>query len=270
MSESQVIAQTQIPVTMASLTTGFLSLGVRKGMTVLLHSSLSQLGWVCGGAQAVVTALLDIVTPDGTLVVPTHSAGFTDPSQWGAPPVPEDWWPLIRETMPAFDPALTPTRKMGAIADVVRGHPSARRSNHPQVSFAAVGAESDYITRDHELAFGLGERSPLGRIYDLDGQILLLGVGFDRNTSLHLAEHRASYPAKRNTRQGAPVVLDRQRVWTEFEDIALDTDDANQLGDDFDATGRVQICQIGNAIARLMSQRAFVDFTTRWYEQHRR
>src|SRR4051812_44021852 len=103
------------PATVDSLVADFATLGVVPGMTLLVHSSLSALGWVCGGVQAVVLALEKALGPDGTLVMPGHSGDLTDPAGWRSPPVPEAWWPIIRATMPAFDPDLTPTRGMGAI-----------------------------------------------------------------------------------------------------------------------------------------------------------
>lgn len=75
--------------TRASLAAALRDLGVRPGETLLAHTSLSSLGWVCGGPVALVQALLDAVGPDGTLTVPTHSGDNSDPAGWSAPPVPE-------------------------------------------------------------------------------------------------------------------------------------------------------------------------------------
>jgi aminoglycoside 3-N-acetyltransferase len=90
--EQEVIARTASPATVDSLAAELGELGVEPGMVLLVHSSLSHLGWVAGGAQAVVLALLEVVGPDGTLVMPTHSY-LTDPATWYDPAVPEAWWP---------------------------------------------------------------------------------------------------------------------------------------------------------------------------------
>lgn len=106
--------------TRASLAAALRDLGVRPGETLLAHTSLSSLGWVCGGAVAVVQALLDAVGPDGTLTVPTHSGDNSDPAGWSAPPVPEPWWPAIRAHMPPYDPRTTPSRGVGVVPETLR------------------------------------------------------------------------------------------------------------------------------------------------------
>ena len=143
--EERAIAAVSEPVTRRSLASDLAAVGLASGMTVLVHSSLSSLGWVAGGAQAVVEALLDAVGTEGTLVMPTHASGLSEPSYWQHPPVPESWWQVIREETPPFDPHVTPTRKMGAIVECFRHYPGVRRSAHPQVSFAAVGPNTGAI-----------------------------------------------------------------------------------------------------------------------------
>ncbi|MFC7484654.1 aminoglycoside N(3)-acetyltransferase [Luedemannella flava] len=172
-------------------------LGVRPGDTVLAHTSLSSLGWVCGGAVAVVQALLDVLGENGTLVVPAQTANNRDPSLWSDPAVDEADWPAIRANLPAFDPAITPSHRMGVIAEQVRTWPGARRSDHPQTSFAAVGARAEELMADHRLTSPLGEHSPLARLEEADARILLLGVGMAVCTSFHLAEYRLPDPPRR-------------------------------------------------------------------------
>lgn len=257
-----------MPHTVRSLAADLRALGVGGGDVLILHSSRRSLGTVVGGSQAVVQALLDVLGPDGTLVVPTQTSQNTDPAGWRHPPVPESWWPVIRDEAPGFDPARTPSEWMGVIAENVRTWPGALRSDHPQVSFAALGRDAARIVAGHRLDDALGEQSPLGAVYRLDGKVLLLGCGYDSNTSLHLAEWRQEAPPRAVT--GSSVRRpDGTAEWTTWIDVVTDEADFERLGADFEATGAATTGPVGGATGRLMSQRALVDFATAWMATNR-
>ncbi len=255
------------PRTRASLAADLRALGVRSGSVLIVHSSMKSLGWVAGGTVAVAQALLDVLGPGGTLVVPTHTPDNSDPAGWQHPPVPESWWPIIRSEMPAFDPALTPSRWMGQFPETVRTWPGAMRSDHPHVSFAALGAAAREVTASHRLDEMLGEQSPLARIYERDGDVLLLGVDHSSNTSLHLAEYRQNRAPR--SRNGAAAMVDGARTWVEWEDVDVDEGDFGVLGEHLDSDGLVTLGLVGSAQSRLMRQRAAVDFAVGWMNTHR-
>lgn len=267
MTEADAIKHTNAPCTRESLAVDLRQMGLHAEMTVLVHSSLSSLGWVCGGPVTVVQALMDVLTPTGTLVMPTHSGDYSDPGRWENPPVPAAWWSIIRDTMPAFDPQVTPTRKMGQIVEVFRTWPGVLRSGHPAVSFAAWGRHAEQAVASHVLDYALGETSPLARIYDLDGWVLLLGVSYDRNTSFHLAEYRV--PGSKQITDGAPIIEVGQRVWKTYADIEFDVDCFPEIGAAFEQTGQCQVGKVGSAEARLFRQRCAVDFATEWLTARR-
>lgn len=258
--------------TVRTLTNDFIEAGVSSGQTLLVHSSMGKIGgWVCGGAEAVIRALLAVLGSEGTLVMPTHTADNTDPARWQNPPVPEAWWETIRQERLPYDPATSQTFMMGIIPETFRTYPGVLRSNHPIGSFAAYGKHAAAITAPQSLEPMFGDDSPIGRMYHLDAHILLLGVGYDNCTSLHLAEYRATFPTKRFHTEGCAVLTEKGREWVTFEMMALDTDDFIEIGGSFERQHpqRVQMGAVGKATTRLMRQRPLVDFAYKWMESYR-
>lgn len=258
-----------VMVTTTSLAADLRAVGVASGDVLVLHASLRSMGYVCGGAVAVLDAVARALGPDGTLVMPAHSS-LSDPSHWVNPPVPEAWWETIRAEMPPYDPAVTPCNSIGVVASTFLRFPGTLRSAHPCSSFSARGPRAEEILRPHPLEHEMDDGSPLGRAYALGAKVLLLGVGHDRNTSLHLAEARARFPGKRTILQGSPVVRDGRRVWARYDTLDWDSDDFAAIGAAFErACPDVRTGPAGAAVARLMPQRALVDFGVAWMEANR-
>lgn len=271
MSERKVISETSgDPLTTVSAAGQLRSLGLCSGMLVIVHTSLSKLGWVCGGAQAIVDAILAVLGREGTLVMPAHTSHLSDPSQWSNPPVPENWWPTIRAELPAFQPAITPSYGMGAVVECFRKYPGVVRSNHPQASFCALGPLADEIIAEHHLHDTFGDTSPLAKVYARNGHVLLLAVEHDKNTSLHLAEHRAVGDSMKKSPTGAPVMVENHREWLEFSEREYDTSDFNQIGEAFESqTEFIKSGRIGMGVAKLMPQVPLVDFAVDWIRNQR-
>lgn len=267
MSEADAIARSERPATRSSIAAELQALGLEAGMTVMVHSSLSRLGFVVGGAQAVIQALLDVVGPEGTLMMPAHSGALCDPVNWKNPPVPESWWQTIRDEMPAFDPAVTPSRDMGAVAECFRCLPGVHRSNHPTVSAAAIGPNAAALVDTHDLEDRLGDTSPQGKLYDLDGHILLLGVDHGHNTSLHVSEIRSGCMSV--VADAAPILVDGQRQWVELTHVDDDDGDFSVLGEAFATTGAERQGPIGTDVGRLVRSRDIVDFGVEWIQANR-
>jgi len=267
MSELTSIEKISRPNTTASLIRDLKALGLQKGDVVIAHASLSALGWIAGREMAVIDALLAVLEPEGTLIMPSQSGENSDPQYWENPPVPESWWEEIRANMPPFDPDRTPTRAMGKIVDALLSYPGRIRSNHPQVSFCGVGPLASEILADHVLSPGLGKGSPLQKLYDHQAKILLLGVGYGNCTSLHLPESQLDNVSWYQS--GASVSIDGKAQWISFEEIEYDDDDFEALGNDYEKIH--QVCQgyVGAALCRYIDMQELCDFGLNWLKQHR-
>lgn len=265
MSEAEIISTTRSPRTRETLAQDLVNAGLTPGITVIVHSSLSSLGWVCGGAVTVVQALMDVITLEGTLVMPTHSTDYSEPEPWQNPPVPSEWWQIIRDTMPAYDAKITPTRKMGKIVEVFRTCENVLRSSHPNYSFAAWGKNAEVIVKNHSLNYSLGEESPLARLYDLNGCVLLLGTQYDTCTSFHLSEYRLGY--LKTVKYAAPIIEEGKRVWKNYSDIDFDGNCFINMGEDFEKAGYVKASQVGSAQTKFFTVRDAVDFGVNWLSE---
>ncbi|SDB81923.1 aminoglycoside 3-N-acetyltransferase [Pelagirhabdus alkalitolerans] len=263
----KLVNETKQMNTIDSLVEDFRNIGLKEGMTVLVHSSLSSMGWTNGGAKSVIDALIQVLTEEGTIVMPTQSADLSDPSEWEAPSVPELWWPSIRQTMPAYDPNTTPTMGMGTIVDVFRTYPNVKRSAHPAVSFAAWGKHKDEIIDDHALDFGLGEHSPLARLYELEASVLLIGTTFETNTAFHLGEYRVESP--KIIKKAAPIMEQGQRKWVEYDEIEFQEELFPEIGYLLQENTPLINKKIGQADSYLFAFRDAVDTSAHYFNQKR-
>ena len=146
-------------------------LGVRARGVLLVHASFRAVRPLEGGPPGLLRALREALGPGGTLVMPTMTDGAS-----------------------VFDPRTTPTDGMGVLAETFWRLPGVRRSDHPGASFAAEGPHAEAICAPQPLEPPHGPDSPVGRVHDLDGQVLLVGVGHPESTTLHLAEALAGVP----------------------------------------------------------------------------
>lgn len=261
---SKLIENTPFPRTREMLRTDMRDLGLKRGMNVLVHSSLSSVGWVNGGAVAIIQALMDTVTEEGTIIMPAQSADLSDPAEWLNPPIPWEWWETVRNTMPAFEPAITPTYGMGKIAELFRTYPGVLRSDHPNVSFTAWGKRNGEILANHQLENGLGEGSPLRKLYDLDAHVLFIGTSYETNTCFHLAEYRSG--TREVIQKGTPILVDGERKWVEYTDIEYDDTEFDTIGNAFEQQYSVRKGKIGSADSKLFSFCEAVDYAVEFFK----
>lgn len=242
--------------------------GLKEGQAVFAHASLSAFGFIVGGAETVIRAILEVLGPEGTVMMPAQTWKNLDPATGVHWEEPEAWWPVLREHWPAYDPLVTPSIGMGAVAEMLRTWPGAKRSAHPARSVSAVGKHAAYLTENHDLSDIFGDDSPAGRLYKLDGQVLLFGVGYDKNTSIHLAEYRADW-AKPMSVEWSAILRNGRRERVSYETIAVDDSDFVALGKAWESESGTRAVNLGSGNIRCFGQRAFVDWSVRWITRNR-
>ncbi|MEM8588220.1 MAG: AAC(3)-IV family aminoglycoside N-acetyltransferase [Pseudomonadota bacterium] len=231
------------PLTTAEIVDQLAALGVEPGGVLLVHTSFRATRPVEGGPAGLIAALRDAIGPDGTLVMPSWSDEDDEP----------------------FDPLSTSAApSLGVVADTFWRLPGVQRSDQ-FFAFAAAGPEAARITGDPLPLPPHRAESPVGRVHELDGQVLLLGAGQDANTTLHLAEvlARVPYAVPHHCtvlKDGAKVRIDYLENDHCCERFALV--DAWLRAEDLQAEGTV-----GHAHARLARSRDIVDVARRHLAQ---
>lgn len=214
-----------------------LQLGVKPGGVLLVHTSFSKVRPVEAGPEALIRALQAALGVEGTLVMPSMSYDDDHP----------------------FDRSQSPCPEMGIVADTFWRMPGVMRSDNNH-AFAAAGPEAEKILAPHPIDVPHGLNSPVGRVYELDGQVLLLGVGHDSNTTVHLAENLAGVRYRRPKyitllKEGRPVRFDYREIDHCCQNFAL-------VDGWLEERGLQRRGTVGHAGARLMRSRDVVRVVT--------
>ncbi|MCQ2445576.1 MAG: AAC(3) family N-acetyltransferase [Clostridia bacterium] len=219
---------------------GFRSLGLGKTDTVLVHSAMSSFGYVEGGAETVIGALLDTAC-EGTVLVPTLTGS------------PEDG----PEKPPFCDVRSTPCWT-GRIPETFRKDPRAVRSLHPTHSVAAIGANQNELTAGHEKSLTpCDEHSPYYKLGQMGGYILLIGVGQNNNTTIHSIEEIAKVPYHLHSYETEGIVVDKDGNTLTVKNYLHSWDPPHANFDLLEPLlmegGAVRIGKIGASTVRLVS-----------------
>ncbi len=259
-------------VTLSRMTQDLQRLGLGPGQVIMLHASVKAVGWVVGGPDMVLQALLDLLTDTGTLMMVVS---------WEDSPYELSSWPQEKQDAylkecPPFDPATSrANRQFSILTEYLRTRPGACRSGHPDGSFAVIGSLARWLTQDHPLYYGYGPGSPLAKLCEAGGKILMLGAPLDSITLLHYAEHLADVPNKRIVHYRMPVLRGGRRVWIDIEEYDTNTgivdwqgeDYFALIGRDYLASGKGASGKVGAAQSYLFDAVDLVRFGKDWMEK---
>jgi len=231
---------------------GLKQLGLKKGDSVGVHSSLSSFGHVVEGADAVIDALLEVVGEEGNIVMSTHSANLVKVQR-----TPEEiamgvsWLFKISP----YDPDKTPVTT-GIIPETFRKREGVIRGSHPSHSVAAFGPRATELSKGWH------------RLHELDGYILLIGVGLDRCTAMHLAEKRVTFPEHILKKITPPKWFVEKYPEDEWEwDIGPYPDFAKLTQPCLDL-GMMRVIKVGKSALRLVKLRELIELYVEYLEKN--
>lgn len=258
--------------TRADLARDLAALGLRAGDMVMAHAGMRSVGPLLNGPDALIDAIRDLIGPAGTLMAyvgwDTRHDDFLDDDGRVLP----EW----RNRVPGFDlDASRATRLNGALAEFLRTTPGAVRSGNPGMSMAAIGARANWLVADHPQDYGCGEGTPLAKLVEAGGRVLMVGAPHDTCTLMHLAEHRADIPGKRILRYEVPFAHDGGIRWRWAEEYdtsepvldSMPEDMFQQIVDAFLAAGNGVQGRVGTADTTLMDAAPLLDFGIKWIER---
>lgn len=165
-------------VTKEMLLCGLKEIGIGKGDVLEVHSSLSSFGYVEGGANTIIEALIECVGESGTILMPTFH-GFNP------------------YNIHQFDVKKT-NSVVGSVTNCFRKYENVERNLHPTHSVAVYGKHSKYLIEDSlKSPNPFDKYSPFYRLLKLNGKIVCLGVDIDTISFYHVIEDSlADYPKK--------------------------------------------------------------------------
>ena len=252
-------------ITRQNLRDQFLSCGLYKGDIVEVHASLKAIGYLVGGPQIVIDALIDVVGIEGTIVMAAQAYDNSEPAFFENPPIAVEDYDRFRKSRPVNRNKLENIRHMGELAKALMARPNSYLSEHPRDAFVAMGKYAKWITQNHPLSSELGPDSPLGKMLELKSKILLIGVDYDNATGMHLGEHLSK--KREHILQGARISVHGESQWVKFNATDYNSDDFLMPGKRLEENALVKFGQIGSARVKLFSLEDATSVTKAYFEE---
>jgi len=239
-------------VTKEDIKKGLRKLGLKNGAIVGVHSSLSSLGYVDGGADAVIEALLEVVGQEGTIVMPTHSTNIVEVER-----TPEEiamgvTW--LYKILP-YDPKETPC-STGTIPETFRKRKGAIRSSHPTHSLSAIGPKAEELIEGWHKSL------------ESDAYILLIGADLSICTAMHLAEKHTQFPQHIMRKITPPKEFLEKYPETEWEWDFGPYPDFSKMEKPCLKHGIMKTVKVGEATLKLVKLRELIDLYVEYLKKN--
>ncbi len=269
-----------LKITKNQLVNELIELGLSEGQTVMLHASVKRIGNIEGGPQTIIEALLEVLTSSGTLMMlvgwednPYNISGAS--FQDNIDNLPEKKRRAFYNST-SFDPEYSHSDKkvMGILPEYLRTYPGSIRSRHP-LGYAAVGKMAQSVLNDQQWQYREGSGSPLEKLCEVGGKVLLLGSPTGKVTLLHFAENLADIPNKKIVHYKMPIIQNGNRVWKDFEEydfingiVPWSEDYFKNIVDEYIEKGNGVQGSVGMAECHLFDAKNLNKFGINWMERN--
>ncbi len=253
-------------ITIEDAKTVLRNIGIQNGDVLEVHASMKSIGFILGGANALLDAILETIGFEGTLVMSAHSAENSEPAYFENPPVDVLLFNKIRDNTPSFKGKYDDLSGMGQLAIALQKRPSVYFSNHPQVSMMAHGKHAKWITQSHPLNDMFGLKSPIAKMVELKTKVILIGVEYNSCTGMHLGEYLSQ--KRPIIIQGSRMITGSKEEWVKFLSHDFDSSDFNQVGRKMELDNRVNLSLLGNSVIKCFDLEYAVRSTQRYFEEN--
>lgn len=253
------------PITRQRLAETLRKIGVRSDQIIEVHARLSSFDWLIGGAQTIVDTLMEIAGETGTIMMPMHHIGNSEPSDWENPPVAPSLYRLVRDAIPPYNPEINDITGMGDVAENFRRRPGVLISHHPEVSYAAWGRYAKLLCNHQSYHFPLAEESPAARLYEMKGNVLLIGCDFDTATCLHLAEYKTD--SRMISIHGSSMPTENGREWRKYLDLEVDSSAFMKVKTIMQRKNMINEVTLGGSLIQYFSASEAIDEAIDYFEK---
>lgn len=243
-----------------------ISMGIQKGMVILVQSNVKKLGYLAGGEQALIEAVMETIGYEGTMIMPSFTPQMADPS-CQKKSIDRERWQDVRDHSFAFDRKLSQPQYCDSLVHQFLRNEGVVRSYHPLYSFAAWGKYAKLLCDKHPLHFGLSQDSPLGKIVEFNGYVLLLGCEYEHCVMFQLARYSGEQlPIKIVS---APIENNKKILWKDMLELEYNTKNFSDIGEAMEDRFVVKTSYIGNGLCRFFSAREATTLATAYFHIHK-